>query len=379
MTAIIKKMASTGSRSSLPDNPKKVSPGPSRARLGRRRVMSIVGMIAIAAIVLATFHQSISSAQGDGSTPESSPVASPVTAATPDADAQKLTVTFTEYNDSGIKGTATFYDEGTRTLVVIDVKNAGKDHPAQIHAGTCNNLDPKAAYNLIDIHENGESSTFIDTTLNDLTASQFAIDLHLSPNDLGTMIACANITGSITNAQGTPVAPATPVAVATEETPATAVGGDGTSGSSMPTPTQVAGMGDNTTTEITPTAGAVSGETPEVAPTEPASAQAATTPTQAPAAVIVTGNETPTAEAIGGDGTGAGTVWTSTNTSSALGTTGTGPAEILVPNGPVQAAILASMSFALILFLSGVWVWRGEQRQTIGTTRKSTRWSRLGM
>ncbi|HEU0164201.1 MAG TPA: hypothetical protein VFQ54_04095, partial [Thermomicrobiales bacterium] len=316
MTAVIKKVASTDSTSSSPDNPKIYTHRQGCTRFGRRRVVSIVGMIAIAAIVLATFHQSISSAQEEGSTPETSPVASP--AATPDAGAQKLTVTFTEYNDSGIKGTATFYDEGARTLVVIDVKNAGTDHPAHIHAGTCNTLDPKAAYNLIDIHEDGQSSTYIDTSLSDLTASQFAIDLHLSPNDLGTMIACANISGTITNAQGTPVAP-TPPATVTEETPTpeTAVGGDGTSGSNMPTPTQIAGMGDNTTTEITPTSEAVTGETP----TEPAEAVTTDeTPTQAPAAVIIIGNETPTTEANGGDGAGAGAVWTSTNTSSALGT-----------------------------------------------------------
>jgi hypothetical protein len=165
---------------------------------------------------------------------------------TPPPDAPRLSLTFTELNDSGVSGVATLYGDGDQTIVEITVTDAGPNHPAHIHKGTCDDLDPNPAYPLENVID-GKSISVVDASLEELLTGGYSIDLHMSVNELGTLVVCAPIAGEATDGTGavTPTATAepeeTPEATATEapeETPDAVggigdVAGDGTGGAQL--------------------------------------------------------------------------------------------------------------------------------------------------
>lgn len=92
---------------------------------------------------------------------------------------------------------------------------AGVAHPAHIHTGTCDTLGD-VVYPLNEVALPGrtvatpedvvsstpvavnlvaESITTVDAPLEDLLATEHAIDVHLSADEIGTYIACGDITG----------------------------------------------------------------------------------------------------------------------------------------------------------------------------------------
>jgi len=154
---------------------------------------------------------------------------------TPPPGAPELSVTFSELNDSGVSGIATLYGDGDQTIVSIRVDDAGPNHPAHIHAGDCSKLDPYPAFPLENVI-NGRSTSIVDASLDELLAGEYSIDLHMSVNELGTLVVCAPI-------QGTPTIVSTP--------------SDGTNGV---TP-------EATSTEAVPSPTAEATEEPDVEPT----------------------------------------------------------------------------------------------------------------
>jgi plastocyanin len=86
-------------------------------------------------------------------------------------------------------------------------------HPAHIHLGTCDALDPNPAFPLTDVaiapdvsgdQAGGASAipversvTTVDATLGDLRTGGYAINVHQSADDIGTYIACGNLSGII--------------------------------------------------------------------------------------------------------------------------------------------------------------------------------------
>jgi plastocyanin len=88
---------------------------------------------------------------------------------------------------------------------------AGHAHPAHIHLGTCDELDPNPTFPLTDVAlastesrtetEGGipveRSVTAVDAPLEDLRGSGYAINIHQSVEDIGTYIACGNLDGVI--------------------------------------------------------------------------------------------------------------------------------------------------------------------------------------
>jgi plastocyanin len=89
-------------------------------------------------------------------------------------------------------------------------------HPAHIHSGSCAELGD-VVYPLTDITEVGGdtertgaasaipvkgSTTVVDTPLQDLVDGDFAINVHLSPDKIGTYIACGDIGGAVTTDEG---------------------------------------------------------------------------------------------------------------------------------------------------------------------------------
>lgn len=90
---------------------------------------------------------------------------------------------------------------------------AAHAHPAHIHLGTCDTLDPNPTYMLSDVApatgaDSGEadaipverSATTVEDTLENLRTGGYAINIHQSVEDIGTYIACGSLSGAIDDA-----------------------------------------------------------------------------------------------------------------------------------------------------------------------------------
>ena len=110
-----------------------------------------------------------------------------------DEAADELTVELSAVGDSGQSGTATLTASGDGTVVTVDVDEpVSASQPAHIHEGTCDNLTPEPAYGLANVVE-GQSETTVDVALEDLTSQDYAINLHMSGEDLATYTSCGDI------------------------------------------------------------------------------------------------------------------------------------------------------------------------------------------
>ena len=86
-------------------------------------------------------------------------------------------------------------------------------HPGHIHVGTCDELDPNPTFMLTDVAlaateaDAGadaaaaipveRSATTVDAALEDLRTGGYAINIHQSAEDIGTYIACGNLSGAL--------------------------------------------------------------------------------------------------------------------------------------------------------------------------------------
>lgn len=201
----------------------------------------------------------------------------PSVTVTPEPDAPRLKLEFTELNDSGISGTATLYEAGEQTIVELQLEDTGANHPAHIHAGTCDDIEPEPAFPLQNVRSDGLSTTVVDSSLGELIDGEFVIDLHLSPSELGILVVCTNIEGEPQppDASGTPAATPTTTATATPtQAPATTA-----PTATPPQPTEPAAV----------TEAAVPTSPPTATPTQPpVTATATPTPTQPPATATAT-------------------------------------------------------------------------------------------
>jgi hypothetical protein len=111
------------------------------------------------------------------------------------AGGDSLTVEMVEIEDSGVSGEATLTtDEEGNTTVVLALDGATGDHPAHIHKGTCDALEPNPEYPLNDVDAKGASETVVEgVSLEDLLAEPFAINVHLSAEQIGVYVTCGNI------------------------------------------------------------------------------------------------------------------------------------------------------------------------------------------
>ncbi len=125
-----------------------------------------------------------------------------------DAMGEGLTVALGELNGSGKAGVATLTtgDMGTEVTVIAleDATAAGMidhdaevAHPSHIHNGACP-APGDVVFPLTDFTASGSaesSMTDLDTTIADIVAAEHAIVVHASGDDMGTYIACGDITG----------------------------------------------------------------------------------------------------------------------------------------------------------------------------------------
>lgn len=110
-----------------------------------------------------------------------------------EAGSDEVTVELAEFDGSGQSGTATLTAEGEQTRVVISIDDPVSDsQPAHIHEGTCDDLAPEPAYGLPNV-ATGSSESTVDVSLDTLTGGAFAINLHMSDEDLATYTSCGDI------------------------------------------------------------------------------------------------------------------------------------------------------------------------------------------
>ena len=323
-------------------------------------------------------------------------------AATPEPDAPRITVEFEELNDSGVSGEATLYEVGEDTFVELEFEDTGENHPAHIHEGTCESIEPEAAYNLENVNEEGASVTLVDVTLDELLDGDFVIDLHISPNELGTLIVCADIEGLPANAEGTPVEVGGPGDPTSEPT-ATETALDPATEQPDATESAVEAVTQEPTATPVPTEQPTATPTPEPTPEPTATLEPTATPDDSadgtggavrPIMSDGTGADSgkgsplltappPTVAAVGGaasiqgDGTNGQSQTLSGKgnpvggSTSVMATTGTGPIELISDDSidaamwPSGALAISLMLLAMALFIRGA----APSRQSVSRQR----------
>jgi Cu/Zn superoxide dismutase len=111
------------------------------------------------------------------------------------AAGDEVTVELSEEAGSGQTGTATLTGEGEQTTVSIEIDGdpVSESQPAHIHEGNCgDDLNPEPAFGLPNVTD-GTSESTVDVSLDTLTSSDYAINLHMSDEDLTTYTSCGNI------------------------------------------------------------------------------------------------------------------------------------------------------------------------------------------
>ena len=111
-----------------------------------------------------------------------------------DALKDALTLDLQEQNDSGITGTVAFTPT-TDGKVEVEIELDGSEggpHPAHIHPGSCADLDPVPKWPLRNVVD-GKSKTTIDVDLSELTAQEYAVNVHDSRENLDLYVACADV------------------------------------------------------------------------------------------------------------------------------------------------------------------------------------------
>ena len=105
-----------------------------------------------------------------------------------------VTVQISAQNNSGISGTATLTPLGNQTRVTLNLQGtpSGGTHPAHIHAGTCATLDARPAFPLTSV-QNGMSETTVNASIDQLRSTQYAINVHQSPQEASVYVGCGNL------------------------------------------------------------------------------------------------------------------------------------------------------------------------------------------
>jgi len=112
-----------------------------------------------------------------------------------EATGDSVTVELSEEAGSGQTGTATLTGDGEQTTVSIQIDGepVSDSQPAHIHEGSCgDDLNPEPAFGLPNV-TGGSSEATVDVSLATLQESDYAINLHMSDDDLPTYTSCGNI------------------------------------------------------------------------------------------------------------------------------------------------------------------------------------------
>jgi hypothetical protein len=148
---------------------------------------------------------------------------------------QRLSYFISAINSSGANGTLEFIDYGLgNTLIVINMTGlqSQRIYPAHIHAGNCeSNGDVIVPLESVG-GDSGLSITLTSAAFDSLITGDYYLNIHQSPEDLATIIACGEI-GATAEPLATPEV--TPSETSTEATPGTIDQTGVAEGSTLPT------------------------------------------------------------------------------------------------------------------------------------------------
>ena len=115
------------------------------------------------------------------------------------------TLTLRTLNESGVTGSVTLTElTDGQTRVTVEVDPAGHPNmPAHIHPGTCAELIPQPKYPLQSVID-GESTTEVAASLEELLADSVALNLHASNSEMDVYTACIELGTAPPSASSSP-------------------------------------------------------------------------------------------------------------------------------------------------------------------------------
>ena len=109
------------------------------------------------------------------------------------------TVFYEIYSNEGydVEGTVQVVENaetgGARVVISLQNTSEGEIHPAHFHAGSCGDGgDIIVPLTSVD-GESGSSVTDTDTSFDEVTSTDFYINIHLSPDEISTIVACGEV------------------------------------------------------------------------------------------------------------------------------------------------------------------------------------------
>ena len=109
-----------------------------------------------------------------------------------------ISVALAELSGSGQSGTATLTAEnGEKVRVAITLDGKGRaSHPAHIHEGSCDDLNPTPAYPLASVEEGSSETVLEGVGIEKLQDGDYALNVHESDSEPDEYIACGNLGSS---------------------------------------------------------------------------------------------------------------------------------------------------------------------------------------
>jgi hypothetical protein len=112
------------------------------------------------------------------------------------AATRSITYDVSQVGDSGVLGTVFIGEYGPNTTAVVislDGTSAGGTHPAHFHSGDCGSgggiIVPLTSVD----GSTGMSITLTDEPYDDILESDLYLNIHRSPNDISTIVACGEV------------------------------------------------------------------------------------------------------------------------------------------------------------------------------------------
>jgi hypothetical protein len=105
--------------------------------------------------------------------------------------------------DPDVAGTATVLGNAdssqTRVEIALSGATPGAGHPWHLHRGTCGDdqgiVGEASAYPPLTVGINGRATGTATLAVPTPRSGEYMINVHASPDDLGTIVACGNLTG----------------------------------------------------------------------------------------------------------------------------------------------------------------------------------------
>ncbi len=113
----------------------------------------------------------------------------------------RWTTSLTSMSGTNVTGTASAMPGTTANTTMAEVTIAGAPangtHPWHIHAGTCASggdiVGPAADYPPLTADANGAATSTATINVAPPTSGDYHVNVHLSPSDLGTIVACGDL------------------------------------------------------------------------------------------------------------------------------------------------------------------------------------------